>query len=117
MSTAIDAKPAKRHYLKDNFKVETWDTIKPLFEELKNRPINSVQELKQWLRDRSELESVLGEDMGWRYIRMTGDTANKEYTDRFNYFIAEIQPHIAPYSNALNEKVLQSPYSKELTES
>jgi len=117
MSTAIDATPAKRHYLNNDFKVETWDTIKPLFEELKNRSINSVQDLKQWLRDRSELESVLGEDMGWRYIRMTGDTANKEYTEHFNYFIAEIQPHIAPYSNALNEKVLKSPYSKELTES
>ncbi len=118
METAIELpKRKKRNYLSEDFKVENWDTIKPLFEELKNRPLNSVQELKQWLKDRSELESTLSEDMGWRYIRMTGDTANKEYVDRFNYFLAEIQPHIAPYSNDLNEKVLHTPFAHELTES
>jgi oligoendopeptidase F len=105
----------ERKYLKKDFKVDTWDNIKPFYEELKNRVIGSAEELRRWFQDRSELESVISEDLGWRYIRMTGDTANKEYTESFNYFIANIQPNIAPYSNALNEKALKSPYLKQLT--
>jgi oligoendopeptidase F len=107
-------KRQKRHFLSENFVVDKWENIKPLYEGLKSRPITSANELKQWFRDRSELESAISEDMGWRYIRMTGDTANKEYVDSFNYFIAEIQPHIEPYSNDLNEKALGSPFLKDM---
>jgi oligoendopeptidase F len=104
----------KRHFLSDKFVIDKWGNIKPLFEELKIREINSAEELKKWFLDRSELESAISEDMGWRYIRMTGDTSNKEYLERFNYFVSEIQPHIEPYSNDLNEKALNNPFLKEL---
>ena len=110
----IKRKP--RTFLKDDFKVTTWENLKPFFEELKNRKIASKEELHKWFKDRSELESVLEEDMAWRYIKMTGDTANKEYTDAFNFFIAEIQPHMAPYLNSLDEKALRSVFLKELRE-
>ncbi len=106
-----------RKFLKEDFKVSTWDNLKSLFEELKNRKISSKEELRKWFQDRSELESVLEEDMAWRYIRMTGDTANKEYTDAFNFFVAEIQPNIAPYSNSLDEKALRSVFLKDMRES
>ena len=114
MSEILELAPAKREYLKKDFKVDTWENIKPLFDELKVRKIASASELKKWFKDRSELESVISEDLGWRYIRMTGDTSNKEYTDSFNYFISQISPNIAPYSNDLNEKALKSPFLKEL---
>src|SRR4051794_15831514 len=104
----------KRHFLSDKFVVDKWENIKPLFEELKIREVNSTEELKKWFLDRSELESVISEDMGWRYIKMTGDTSNKEYLERFNYFVSEIQPHIEPYSNDLNDKALNNPFLKEL---
>src|ERR1700745_3060850 len=105
-----------RQFLPKDFKVTTWEALKPFFENLKSRNVNSADELKQWFRDRSELESAISEDMGWRYIRMTGNTANKEFVDSFNYFIAEIQPHIEPYSNDLNEKALGSPFLKEMND-
>lgn len=105
-----------RTFLSEDFKVSTWDNLKPFFEELKNRKITSKDELRKWFQDRSELESVLEEDMAWRYIRMTGDTANKEYTDAFNFFVAEIQPHVAPYSNSLDEKALRSVFLKDMRE-
>jgi oligoendopeptidase F len=110
----IKRKP--RTFLGENFKVSTWGDLKPFFEELKNRKIISKEELHKWFKDRSELESVLEEDMAWRYIRMTGDTANKEYTDAFNFFIAEIQPNRAPYSNSLDEKALRSVFLKDMRE-
>jgi oligoendopeptidase F len=114
METLEIPKKNKRKFLSENFVVDKWENIKPLYEELKSREINSSAELKKWFIDRSELESAISEDMGWRYIRMTGDTANKELVDSFNYFVSEIQPHIEPYSNDLNEKALKSPYLKDL---
>jgi oligoendopeptidase F len=110
----IKRKP--RTFLSEDFKVSTWENLKPFFEELKSRKIASKEELRKWFNDRSELESVLEEDMAWRYIRMTGDTANKQYTDAFNFFVAEIQPNMAPYSNSLDEKALRSVFLKDLRE-
>ena len=109
---AIKRKP--RTFLSEDFQVTTWEKLKPFFEELKVRKISTKESLQKWFQDRSELESILEEDMAWRYIRMTGDTANKAYTDSFNFFVAEIQPNMAPYSNALDEKALRSVFLKDM---
>lgn len=116
MDTLTHSLKKKRNFVPEDFIVTDWEALMPFFELLKNRSINNAEELLQWFKDRSELESVLEEDMGWRYIRMTCDTVNKEYTDSFNYFVAEIQPKEAPYGNELNQKALQSPFINQLTE-
>jgi oligoendopeptidase F len=67
-----------------------------------------------WLKDASELEAVISEDICWRQIRMTCDTENKALEESFNYFMMEIQPRIQPYSDKLNRKLIESPFSKEL---
>ncbi|MCS6823567.1 MAG: M3 family oligoendopeptidase [Cytophagaceae bacterium] len=103
-------------FLPNDFKADKWEAIKPYYEELKNRKITSKEELRKWFLDRSELESALQEELAWRYIRMTCDTQEKQYTESFNDFVANIQPNIAPYSNALDEKALRSVFLKELRE-
>lgn len=103
-----------RTYLAEDFQVENWETIQPYFEELKSREINSVEELEKWMSDRSELESVLSEDLGWRYIRMTCDTQNEETTKAFQYFVSEIEPKMAPLDHELNLKLMHSPYEPAL---
>jgi oligoendopeptidase F len=82
--------------------------------ELKNREINSVEDLERWLKDRSELEAALEEDFAWRYIRMTCDTTNEELLQSFQYFATEIEPKIAPISNELNKKLIDSPFVEKL---
>jgi len=67
----------EKKYIPQNLEIK-WENLEPIFTELQNRTINSVEELEQWLRDRSELEAALEEDFAWRYIRMTCDTANEE---------------------------------------
>jgi oligoendopeptidase F len=104
----------ERHYISKDFIVSNWDNLKPLFEELKNRTINSVAELKQWMRDHSELEAVLNEDGAWRYIKMTCNTQNEELQESFNYFVTSIEPHISPYSNDLNKKLIDCPFVDQL---
>ncbi|NDK55899.1 M3 family oligoendopeptidase [Pontibacter fetidus] len=110
----IIPKRKQRTYLPEDFKVETWEALQPYFEELKSRHIDNVQDLEKWMADRSELESMLSEDMGWRYIRMTCDTQNAESTKAFQYFVSEIDPKIAPYDHELNKKLMHSPYVNAL---
>lgn len=102
-----------RTYIPAGFEVK-WENLEPLYTELRDRKITSVEDLEKWLRDRSELEAALEEDFAWRYIRMTCDTTNEELLQRFQYFATEIEPKIAPFSNDLNKKLVNSEYVDQL---
>lgn len=108
-STQVISRPP-RTFLPEDYTISTWASLEPYFNELSGREITSAQELERWLKDRSELDSLLEEDMGWRYIRMTCDTANPEHAEAFNFFVSEIEPYVAPFSDALNRKYHDSPY-------
>ncbi len=112
-SPKIPQRPT-RTFIKESFVVTTWEALKPYFDELLGKSLNSMQELKGWLHDRSELESAIGEDLGWRYIHMTCYTDNKEYSDRYQDFIQNIQPQIAPVTDQLNRKAAASPFLASL---
>jgi oligoendopeptidase F len=73
----------KTNYLAENFRFESWDDLEPLFEELLHRELSSATQLKQWIRDLSEVEAILSEETGWRYIRMNIDTTNEAYAKAF----------------------------------
>jgi len=105
----------EKKYIPQNLEIK-WENLEPIFTELQNRTINSVTDLGQWLRDRSELEAALEEDFAWRYIHMTCDTANEELLHKFQYFAMEIEPKIAPLNNELNEKLMDSPFKDQLNE-
>jgi len=109
----IDKNPP-RHFLPAGFTIDTWANLEPFFEELLQRPINNAQDLQQWFKDNSELGAVISQDVGWRYIKMTTDTANEAYQQAYQDFVTQIQPQISPFSNKLNKKALESPYLKEL---
>lgn len=104
----------KRSFLPEDFKLTTWESIQPYFEDLKNRELNSKEALEKWLQDASEMEAVIGEDAAWRQINMTLDTTNKEYEEAFAYFFTHIEPKMKPYLFELNKKLLECPYTKEL---
>jgi len=110
MNTIDIPKRPTRHFLPETFKVTTWEDIKPLFDDLLTRDINNVDDLRKWFLDRSELESVLSEDLAWRYINMTCYTENEQYRTRYQEFIEHIQPQIAPVADALNKKAAASVY-------
>jgi oligoendopeptidase F len=110
----IPKRPA-RNFLGDEFTVTTWSDLKPHFENLLDRDISSEETLKRWFMDLSELESVIGEDLAWRYIRMTCYTENEEYRKSYQYFIEEIQPQISPVSDRLNKKAAASEFLDTLS--
>ena len=94
----------------------TWENLKPYFDNLLSREIESKADLMQWLNDRSELNAVLEEEFAWRYIRMNIDTTNKNLQESFQFFVEKVNPEIAPFENKLNQKLYDSDYKKELTE-
>lgn len=104
----------KRRFLPEDLTIDSWQTIETYFKNLEEREINSVLDLQEWLLDCSEIEAVLEEDLGWKYIRMNIDTTDQELAEAFTFFITEIQPNIAPYGNKLNKKLMESPYLKDL---
>jgi oligoendopeptidase F len=109
-----DIKKIPRSFLPEDFTVTTWDKLEPYFKDLLERPVNSKKELEKWLKDISELEAVVSEDACWRQINMTCDTENKALEEAFNFFCLHIQPHIQPYADKLNKKLLGNPFTKEL---
>jgi oligoendopeptidase F len=100
----------ERKFLPDSFPVTSWDVLKPYFDNLLERTLDSVESLRQWFRDRSELESVISEDLAWRYINMTCYTENEEFSKRYEDFVVNIQPKIAPVSDQLNKKAAASSF-------
>jgi oligoendopeptidase F len=103
-----------RQFLPETFTIDTWANLEPWFKELENREIATPYDLKNWLLNRSELESALEEEMGWRYIRMSCDTNNQEYKDSFVFFVSEIEPHVAPYTDLFNRKLVESKFAHAL---
>jgi oligoendopeptidase F len=106
-----------RTYIAKNLTINTWEDVKPYFDELHKRVIETHEEYHTWLQNKSELDAVLEEDCAWRYIKMTIDTTNLEYSKSYNTFISDIQPEIAPWDDKLNEKLMSEPFGHESTDS
>ncbi|MBA4056829.1 MAG: M3 family oligoendopeptidase, partial [Marivirga sp.] len=103
-----------RKFLAEDFKVTSWDDLKPHFDSLVERKFSSVDDLKKWFHDRSELESVIAEDLAWRYIQMTCYTENEEFRKNYQFFIENIQPQMAQVSDTLNKKAADSLFLEQL---
>jgi len=116
MNVSADIKKLERHFVPGDFVISDWASLEPFFKELSERPLDSKEALEQWLRDISELEAVVSEDACWRQIRMTCDTTNPSLEEAFTYFCMEIQPRLQPYADALNRKLIDCPFTKELDE-
>jgi oligoendopeptidase F len=103
-----------RTFVSNDLKVDSWSKLQHYFQDLLDASISNVSDLEKWLHNRSELESVMEEDMAWRYIKMNIDTTDEKLAKDFSFWITEISPNVAPYSHKLNKKVYDSPYLKEL---
>ena len=103
-----------RTFVSNDLKVDSWSKLQQYFQDLLDATISNVSELEKWLHNRSELESVMEEEMAWRYIKMNIDTTDEKLSKDFSFWITEISPNVASYSHQLNKKVYDSPYLKEL---
>ncbi len=103
-----------REFLPKDLKIETWDSVAPYFNNLKDRKIESADDLRTWLKNKSELDSVLEEDLAWRYIKMNCNTEDEALSMHFEKFITEIEPKITEVNFELNKLLNDNPYRKNL---
>ncbi len=103
-----------RSFVDDHLTIDSFESVEKYLNHLLLREINSSAELKTWLKDKSELEAVLEEDMAWRYIKMSIDTRNEHYSKAYNFFVSEIQPKLAPFDDKLNKKLMNCAHKGDL---
>jgi oligoendopeptidase F len=113
MTLEIPKRPARK-FIPEDFTISSFDAIKPFLDQLLNATLDSPKALRKWFKNRSELESIISEDMAWRYVRMTCFTENEAYQKNYQDFIQNIQPHLAPIADQLNQKALASPFLKDI---
>ena len=106
-----------RIFLPQDFTIQTWTELQPYYDNLVAKDISSKSNFETFLAELSELESVVSEDLAWKYIKMTCDTTNKALEESYIDFVTNIQPNIAPYDDQLNHKIANSEFSFELGES
>ena len=114
---SLNVAPKQRSYVSGSLTIKGFNDIKSYYEELKNRPIKSAKELRQWFNDKSELDAIVSEDLAWRYIRMTCDTSNEDHKNAYTEFITNIEPEIAPFRDLLNKKAMASEFINEFQDS
>lgn len=98
----------------DTIKINTWQDVESYFNELKNKKINSVSELENWIKDKSRLFAILDEELAWRYIKMTCDTENKKLAEDYEFYVTQIQPNISKFADELNKKLANNQFFDKL---
>ncbi len=103
-----------RNYLPANFDIKTWNDLEVIYNELLDRQLSSSAELEKWMLDVNELEAAVSENFAWRYIKQSCDTENEELNKSYEFFVTEIDPKIAPFTDKLNKKLIASPFVNDL---
>lgn len=105
-----------RLFIKPDFKINQWTDLEPYVNALLNAPITCTADFEAWLMRWNELSVVTSEDLAWRYIHMTCDTAHEEHKKSYLDFIQHIQPSLTEATNALNQKIYHSEFAKTFNE-
>ncbi|MCH2225209.1 MAG: M3 family oligoendopeptidase [Crocinitomicaceae bacterium] len=104
----------ERKFVKESLSINSWEDIAPYYSNLVDRKIETLEDFQQWLSDQSEIEAILEEDAAWRYIKMTIDTKDENLNKAYTFFVSEIEPKIAPFSNKLNQKINDTEFTESL---
>jgi oligoendopeptidase F len=104
----------QRNFLPPQLSFNSWSELEPYFRVLAERNISSIDELKKWLEDVNELESVFSEEMAWRYIRSSINTADASAEEAYEFFVSEIEPNASPWFNRFNQIIDASPFRDQL---
>lgn len=112
--SVISGLKIKRNFLPQDFSVTTWELLEPFYSILLKSEINSCEQLKIWIKNRNEIDSIVSEDFAWRYIKMNCNTADEALSSSFEYFIQNIEPKLSPITNELNKKFVECSFSNDL---
>lgn len=106
----------KRQFLPKDFTFKTWEQVEPWLQKLENLEPDSSEAFLNWLKSWNEINVLLEEDLAWKYIRMTCDTANESIREAYEQFIREVLPKYTVVNERLQRKYKASPYRHNLTD-
>src|ERR1700736_1304078 len=89
----------------------SWDEILPIYNDLYFRPL-TLENAKQWLKDWSEFEDILGEAREQVYFDYTCETGNELKEANNLRFQTEIEPNAAEQRVRLSRRLLEIGYSE-----
>jgi oligoendopeptidase F len=112
MSDPIQKKPRK--YFPAEFQPTDWPAIEAELKKLLETPIESVDDLLEFMERDSELQFIMDEETAWRYIHMTCHADDKDPEQAFNDYYANIIGKWRPYDFEIKKRFYNCPFRKEL---
>jgi oligoendopeptidase F len=91
-----------------------WDQLDPLYQSLLDRPIDSIEAIRQWLADFSELSAVVSEYGARKNIDSACHTDDAEIEKAFLHYVEKIAPMLKPVYFEMQKKLLSAPSHAEL---
>jgi oligoendopeptidase F len=99
----------RRTFVPQDLDLADFSKIEPLYQALLGRPVDTPEQLEKWLRDVSELSSVVDEYGSRRYIDKSCHTDDPAIEKAYLHFVENVEPQIKPLHFQLQRKYMQSP--------
>ncbi len=96
----------ERRFLSDDINLGDVSQVKAIHEKLLARPIASLKDLENWVKDRSELEAAFEQHATVLYIRMTCQTDDASRASAYRKFVEDVVPIVKPLNDQLNLRYL-----------
>ncbi len=82
-------------------------TLQQKYTTLQGKVITSVQGYIDFLKAWDHLRAVISEEMGWRYIRMTGNTNHTDYQKDYQFFVEKVVPQTIIQDQKIKQKLVK----------
>jgi len=107
---------APRQFLPEKIDLTDTAQLAPVFEKLEAKldQAKSPGDLEAWLKDHSEVCAALNESSSLIYILMTCQTDDSEREKAYMHIVEVVDPWLKPRQFALMQKLVQSPWFKQL---
>ncbi len=103
-----------RQFIRPDDVLDVWERIKPYFDQLCDRALETPEDVERWLIDYSELMAALAEVGTDRHVKMTCQTDDEARKKAFFDFLENIDPKTKPRAHQLNIKYTQASASQLL---
>jgi oligoendopeptidase F len=105
-----------RKFYPESFDITNWENVEKELRILEDFPVNSAEDLLEFLQRVGEMSDISDEEQAWRYINMTRFADDEKYSEKFNSFYSDVVAKSRPYTFKYNKKFYDSPYRKELSD-